>query len=194
MPQMNEVGVMAMLLLCLAGVTLYSILVVLPCWIIARRRNIATPWWYWILPIWNMYTAYRLGNGSIIKLLVVILLALVGAAAVAMQEQMQVLAIVGMALFACSFALGIYVLYNWLRQMSVLAGRHPQFLPVIMFVMPLLLALAGSALLVQKVVTPSELEGFENIVSFVTWVVFLIVAFRTPKEELSNSYFTLTKE
>ncbi|SIO19112.1 hypothetical protein [Halodesulfovibrio marinisediminis] len=194
MPQMSETGVVAMVLLCIAGFTLYSILVVLPCWVIAKRRNIAAPWWHWIIPIWNMYTAYRLGNGSNTKLLLIIILLLVGVGAVALQEQAQAFIIGSVVLLSCSFGLGIYVLYCWLRQISVLAGRHPLFLPIVMFIIPLLLALIGSALMVQNIVTPAELKNFENIISLATWIIFLVVALRTPREALSNSFFILTKE
>lgn len=194
MPHMSETELLAMGVLCLVLVTLYSILIVLPCWIIASRRNIAGGWWNWVIPLWNLYIAYSLGKGSLKNGFAIIVFFLIGVGAVAFQDQSPFyLAVGGISVFI-SFGMGCYVLYIWLRQMSILAGVHPQFLPVVMFVIPFLLALVAASLVSLKMVSPTYVNIYDNVISSFTWVVFMIVALRTPREELSEPDFVLGKE
>lgn len=194
MPHMSETELLAMGVLCLVLVTLYSILIVLPCWIIASRRNIAGGWWNWVIPLWNLYIAYSLGKGSLKNGFAIIVFFLIGVGAVAFQDQSPFyLAVGGISVFI-SFGMGCYVLYIWLRQMSILAGVHPQFLPVVMFVIPFLLALVAASLVSLKMISPTYANIYDNVISSFTWVVFMIVALRTPREELSEPDFVLGKE
>lgn len=194
MPQMNETGMLAMVLICLVGFVLYSIVVILPCWIIAKRKNIAPRWWNWVIPVWNLYIAFRIGNGSLKKLFLSLVFFLAGIGAFALQDQAQFFAIAGIVLFVLSLVVGIYVAYNWLRNMSILAERHPMLLPMVMLVIPCLLALVGGALVSQGVISPMEVRGSENLISFITWIIFMIVALRTPRSEPSEPDFILGKE
>ncbi|WP_290924984.1 hypothetical protein [Halodesulfovibrio sp.] len=194
MPHMNEIGIVAMVLICIVGFALYSALIVLPCWIIAKRRSISPPWWQWLIPLWNMYIAFRIGKGSNKLISFSFLLLLAGIGGVALREQAQSFVIVGIFLLIVSFVIGIYVVYMWLKNMSVLAGRHPLFLPVVMLILPVVLALIGGVLIGQKVVSPEEVRGCENVISLISWVIFLIIALRTPREPLGNEEFVLGKE
>lgn len=194
MPHMSETGLLAMGVLCLVLFTLYSILVVLPCWIIATRRNIAGGWWNWVIPLWNLYIAYSLGKGSLKNGFAIIVFLLIGVGAVAFQDQSPLYLAVGGISFFISFGMGCYVFYIWLRQMSILAGVHPQFLPVVMLVIPFLLAIVGATLVSFEMISPRRIDIAENVISSFTWVVFMIVALRTPREELSEPDFVLGKE
>ncbi|MEZ0576888.1 hypothetical protein ACAG65_12785 [Halodesulfovibrio aestuarii] len=194
MPHMSETGILMMGVLLLAGFTLYSILAVLPCWIIATRRNVAGGWWNWLIPLRNFYVAYRLGNGSLKKAFLIIAFFAIGVGAVFFYEYSQVVVVVGSVSFLISSALGCYVLYCWLKQISILAGVHPQFLPVVMFIIPLLLALVGSSLVSLEIVPMRYIKFAENIISLFAWVVFMTVALRTPREDLEQTDFVFGKE
>jgi uncharacterized membrane protein YedE/YeeE len=67
-------------------------------------------------------------------------------------------------------------------------------LPMVMLVTPCVLALVGGALVSQGVISPMEVRGAENLISFVTWIIFMIVALRTPRSNQSEPDFVLGKE
>lgn len=182
-----------MTLLGLIGLWLYSIFLVLPCWIIAYRTKEGGKWWNWVLPLWNLYTAFKLGRGPIRPAVVILILIAIASVSFQFKESPYVFAFLVVVLFL-SVLLSIYVFYVWLRNVSILANINPYFLPMVMLVVPFLLGSFVVILVLQQVITPVQASFFENVVSIATWVIFFIVAIRTPKREAREAEFTFGKE
>ena len=63
MPQDSGIALAAMAVYTLLEFIIYSFVMLVQCWIIARRRGVAGGWWNWLIPFWNLYTAYKVGDG-----------------------------------------------------------------------------------------------------------------------------------
>ena len=193
MSEMPMINSEMMTLLGLLGLWLYSIFLVLPCWIIAYRTKEGGKWWNWVLPLWNLYAAFKLGRGPIRPTIVILVLIAIVYLSFPFKESTYVFAFIAVVLFL-SVLLSIYVFYVWLRNISIIANVNPYFLPMVMLVIPFLLACFVVVLTLQQVITPVQAGFFENVVSIATWVIFFIVAIRTPKKEATEAEFRFGKE
>lgn len=128
MPHMTGTGILAMFALCLVGITVYSFLIFLPCWIIAKRRNVAGSWWNWVIPLWNSYIAFRLGNGSMKQATVAALLLVAGVIGVVLKDVSGIFMVAGGVLLGSAVVMFFYISYNWLMQIGILAGVHKPFI------------------------------------------------------------------
>lgn len=193
---MVDVPVMSqemMTLLGLIGLWLYSIVLVLPCWIIACRTKQGGRWWNWIFPLWNLYAAFKLGKGLIKPSIVILVLILLAGVSLPFKDNPYVFVFISVASML-SLLIFFYVFYLWLREISILADVHPSFLPMVMLVIPTLLAVFVVVLVMQQMLTLEQADFVEDVVGIATWVVFLIVALRTPKAKNQNLEFQLDKE
>lgn len=183
MPHMTGTGMLAMFALCLVGITVYSFMIFLPCWIIAKRRNVAGSWWNWVTPLWNSYIAFRLGNGSVKQATVAVLLLMAGAIGVVLKDVSELFAIAGGMLLGSAVVMFFYISYNWLMQIGILAGVHKHLLPMVLLVLQVTVVVGLAAYSILDLGTTEYVGVIDNTVNLLSWVFFLIVAVRTPRAE-----------
>jgi hypothetical protein len=180
---MTGTGMLAMFALCLVGITVYSFLIFLPCWIIAKRRNVAGSWWNWVIPLWNSYIAFRLGNGSIKQATVVALLLVAGAIGFVLKDISQIVMVAGGLLLGSAVVMFFYISYNWLMQIGILAGVHKHLLPMVLLVLQVTVVVGLVAYSILDLGTTEYVGVIDNTVNLLSWIFFLIVAVRTPRAE-----------
>ncbi|OBQ56228.1 hypothetical protein [Halodesulfovibrio spirochaetisodalis] len=194
MPNMGASGAAVMILIWCAEVTVYSIWKVLPCWIIAKRRNIAARWWNWVIPVWNFYTAYKLGHGSNRLLLLIIVLFTAGTAMLIANENSPAFLWGGRSLIIVGTGISLFVLYRWLMNIGILAGVHRHLLPLVLLVLQVMIA----ATLVAFTLTQEAFSKYNGVIDnalyLLSWIFFMIVAIRTPRVELRDTEKTFTEE
>lgn len=169
------------------SVTLSLAVALLPCFIIAKKNNFSASWWQWLVPFWNIYLAARLGRvPAKTTFSCIFLAAFLFITATLGVTTSFILKGVAMGTLVC-IILFFYVLYVWLMHLGELAGVHKHFLPVMMLVFPLILRtlFEASFYFGNKPVTGEELVG--SGISIGTWILFMIVAVRAPKDELQAS-------
>ncbi|MCG8529270.1 MAG: hypothetical protein MI749_01250 [Desulfovibrionales bacterium] len=195
MPQDSGIALAAMAVYTLLAFIIYSFVMLVPCWIIARRRGVAGGWWNWLIPFWNLYTAYKVGNGPMKSGAVLLCLIAVGSVGVLFAASKTVM-LGGTFLLFAALCLSFYVLYIWLRNISILAGVHPLVLPMVLLILPMAVSVLFTILAVARVLPADEVGMYQYVVTLVSWVIFAIIALCTPRKPLDkkdDGQFVLSK-
>ena len=184
MPEMSVLYSVFAIFIVIGSVTLSLAVTLLPCFVIARKKSFSAGWWQWLVPFWNIYLAARLGRVPVKTALTCFFLAILLLLTTALRlntpfilKGAAIVAVVCLILF-------FYVLYVWFMHIGELAGMHKHLLPVMMLVFPSILrTLFEVASYLGKVPVAGE-DLVSSGISIGTWMLFMIVALRTPKDEL----------
>lgn len=187
------------------------IIYVAPCWIIAVRKNVAPSWIHWVIPFWNLFTAYRVGKGSLKLMLATVVLffllwpILLSSPGIAMALIMAIangfsgLHLVGALAFLfallCLTTYGLYLfaLWKWAQNISGLAEANPTVLSVLLVLVPTGVPLVCSLLLLEGAISPAVSAVVSPLAFVLAWGTFLVIAFKTPKVDYLAD-FSMVKE
>ena len=197
MPHVTWFGFVVMGICSLLAFSIYSIIMLIPCWIIAKRRGVAGRWWNWIIPVRNLYFAYKLGDGPMKQGGIILALTAFGAVAAVYHSAPKVVIVLGAFALLVALVLSLYVLFIWFKNIGVLAGVHPFLLPLLLLALPLVASIVIVVLTIQQVVSAGSASVFQYVISVVSWLIFVVVALQTPREPLqpdSAADFQLSKE
>ena len=193
---MNSYEAWLILFLAVTALVMFSVSLIcslIPCWIIAYRRGVAGRWWYWILPLWNVYYAAKIGR--VPRVPAVILVLLLFFLTIALEFGFEIPDVMNGVFFGVVivFFLSFFLLYVWFMHIGELAGVHRHLLPQVMIVLPALVMLLGESLFYAGLITDVTQGIMGAAVSVGTWIFFFVVALRTPRVE-EEVEFVLSKK
>lgn len=178
---------------------LAHIMLVIPCWILALRRNVAPHWIHWVIPYWNLFTAYKVGKGALKDMLITIVPFFVlcplliyvpgGVVAFAMAigngfEGMSLMVALTCILFFLSivvYGLLLSSTWKWAKNISVLAGFQPIVLGVLLAIVPIGVPVVCGLFSLDGLISLRVAVAISLLTFVLAWVAFLVIALRTPK-------------
>lgn len=178
-----------------------SILHIVPCWVLATRKNVAPAWYHWVIPFWNSFVAYRVGKGSLkmlfgsLALFIAFCISLAFAPGIALGFLMAIGAgfasapLMSGALFfyvalgLSAYGLYLYAIWKWAKNISEMAGVDPMILGLLLAVMPTALPIVNSIALMMGMISWDVSSVVSPLAWGLAWVVFLVIALRTPTVE-----------
>ena len=175
------------------------VLIVIPCWILAVRKNVAPSWFHWVIPYWNLFTAYKVGKGSQKWLLIAIVMFFIlnyvllyspgvaMALIMAMGNGFEGIPFMGLLLtIFVLLCVGVYGVllsstWTWAKNISVLAGFQPVVLGFLLVVVPSCVPVVCGLFSLNGLISLRATVAISLLTFVLAWVAFLVIALRTPK-------------
>jgi hypothetical protein len=177
---------------------LFTIFYIAPCWILVTRAGASPAKYHWLIPIWNLFVAYRVGKGSLLLLAlsVVVLIILASGFAYMPGVAMGLLMAAGsgggvasllsgtviglLSLAFLYYGINILIFWKWAKNISKMSGSDPKVLGAIT-IAPIVLPVLGNIGWVLGFISV-EFSSAVSLLSFAgAWCMFMIIALRTSR-------------
>lgn len=171
-------GFLFLLILC--GQTLY----VVPCWLLAARKKIAPSWGHWVVPIWNLFIAYRVGKGPLKAVLIPAAILIFFTLIIELMPMLLlvpgVLVLISISI-AVSFFCYLYGMVKWAKNIGdLIEGSQTSFV-ILLFGLPVLAPILFYTLVSQGLTSLEVASLLSILLVGCPWIAFMVLVIRTPK-------------